>query len=185
MTFRWAAASLWASLSCKHYIRSSLPPACIIHTHTQSNQDYTGNQQKSLKHDHINYYNSGISMWISLMKWSEAKYYVRKHCVCLETSSHEEKKRKSCIKLSAWIVAAWTLLLTRQAVADQVQVLLNRCQHFVAGTVDGSFGTEAFVMWLVVKTRSRVNMLNSELNQQHLKTDCTGSFGFPRTALLS
>lgn len=51
------------------------------------------------------------------------------------------------------------LLLTRQAVADQIQVLLYRCQHFVASTVDGSFGTEASVMGLVFKTGSGVTKL--------------------------
>lgn len=53
------------------------------------------------------------------------------------------------------------LRLTRQAVADKIHVLLNRCQNFVAGTVDGSFGMEVSVMSLVVKTWGRVIMLCS------------------------
>ncbi len=54
------------------------------------------------------------------------------------------------------------LLLTRQAVAHQLLILLNRCQHFVAGTVNGSFGIEESVMGLVVTTGGRINMLKSE-----------------------
>lgn len=50
-----------------------------------------------------------------------------------------------------------SIVLTWETVADQVEILLHRHQHFVSGAVDAPFGLEMFVMGLVTKRERNID----------------------------